>query len=743
MKRSLLLMSALLATIGLGRALPLTDNLVAYWDFEGTANNHPAATGGAAYNGTLMDSATTSGTPRVGSGALSLDGAGDYMDVGTIVDPTQAWSVQAWFRTADAPPNVSGDTSRYFVFETSLNPTMSFGLRGYETATLPTAANTRYQTYTYYNGSGPKVNTDYDTADTYTTLTWHHILLSFTPPTASVAGSLVGYLDGKQRYSATIPAAAVMGAADGFHVGTYRSANNRWFKGSIDEVAVWNRSLSAGDALDLFYRGQSGQAVTDTVTAPALSSGLLAYFNFEETGSAGLFNKAPGATEYHATRGQWSGSDPDWASGADATGPGFAGNAAFNGEGGTSNRSTLLVGNALNFSDARNEFANVPLGTAQTGQTFTISAWHALTPSSGNNSNRYHVFEPGDASNYDISWGTTAVTTTTGPAASYTYLAYLATGTAGGFGPAGVTTGPWHHVVHVFTTDGTKTFLSLYVDGAFVEARTEPTASMNFTSINLGRARPAADDRDWDGMMDEVAVWNRALDPAQVQELYGLGSAGHPILSPSQYTIALSATPSGAGTVTGAGSYDFNALVPIAAVPSAGYAFVSWDGPFASEPAAFTHTVTGAVTATATFAPDTGDSDGDGLSNYDEVVVHHTQPNNPDSDGDNMPDGVEVNQTGTSPTHDDSALVDFVRANLSPASAGAIAIATPALERNPLTGALTLRVAFHGSADQQAWSVIPVSGPGVTITPDGTYLHITLPAPSSSVDSYILTGEHP
>jgi hypothetical protein len=38
------------------------------------------------------------------------------------------------------------------------------------------------------------------------------------------------------------------------------------------------------------------------------------------------------------------------------------------------------------------------------------------------------------------------------------------------------------------------------------------------------------------------------------------------------------------------------------------------------------------------------DSDGDGLSDEDEVNLYHTNPNNPDTDGDGMPDGWEVNQ---------------------------------------------------------------------------------------------------
>ena len=46
--------------------------------------------------------------------------------------------------------------------------------------------------------------------------------------------------------------------------------------------------------------------------------------------------------------------------------------------------------------------------------------------------------------------------------------------------------------------------------------------------------------------------------------------------------------------------------------------------------------------------PHNPDTDGDGLSDGDEVLKYGTDPTNPDSDGDRIPDGVEV-QTGTDP----------------------------------------------------------------------------------------------
>jgi len=40
--------------------------------------------------------------------------------------------------------------------------------------------------------------------------------------------------------------------------------------------------------------------------------------------------------------------------------------------------------------------------------------------------------------------------------------------------------------------------------------------------------------------------------------------------------------------------------------------------------------------------PKKADSDGDGLSDYSEVMTYHTDPKNPDSDGDGYKDGEEV-----------------------------------------------------------------------------------------------------
>lgn len=259
----------------------LTTNLVAYWDFEGSANNSSLASGGSAYHGSLMgDAALSGGAVRAGSGSLLLDGNGDYLDVGTIVNVNQPWSVSAWYRADVAP---SG-TTRFMVFETSGNNAfpISFGLREGSPTT-----QTNHQTFTDTTpGADPQGNTQI--SDTATAGAWHHVALAFTPATVSVAGSILTYIDGALANTLVIPANNTLVIPNaGFHIGTYRNADGRWFDGTIDEVAIWNRTLSASEinnantgssADSLYQRGLAGFAVPEPSAALLGGLGMLTLF---------------------------------------------------------------------------------------------------------------------------------------------------------------------------------------------------------------------------------------------------------------------------------------------------------------------------------------------------------------------------------------------------------------------------------------------------------------------------------
>jgi hypothetical protein len=63
-------------------------------------------------------------------------------------------------------------------------------------------------------------------------------------------------------------------------------------------------------------------------------------------------------------------------------------------------------------------------------------------------------------------------------------------------------------------------------------------------------------------------------------------------------------------------------------------------------------------TVRATFVEDTSDPDEDGLSNYQEIIVHLSNPNLADTDGDGVEDGQEVTD-GTGPRLVDSDADDL------------------------------------------------------------------------------------
>ena len=421
------------------------------------------------------------------------------------------------------------------------------------------------------------------------------------------------------------------------------------------------------------------------------------------------------------------------------TGPAFSGNPVFNSNTGpaTTNRSTLLVGNALNLAHNSGEYFRSPLGTAQLGQNFSIATWMFIAPDADFTGNqRYFVFEAAD--NYDISYGTGNLLAS---AANQGYISYVGSGAAVGTDSLAVNV--WHHVVHTFETEGADTRIRVYVNGAQTRTDTVATSAIEFSGINIGSARDdTTGARIFDGLIDETAVWKRTLSATEVSDLRALGAAGTPLANSTR--LAITASNPSAGTVSGSGNHAPGVQVEVSAIPALGYVFDGWSGAFEGQAASFAYTVTStSVAATGIFAMDDADDDDDGLTNHDESVVYSSDPIDPDTDGDQIPDGAEVHITGTSPTADDSSLVDLIDTHFGAGHAGAITLSPLNLHRDPETGDVRIQFTFMGSSNQSSFTPIPSSEPAVSITPDLEGWTISMPAPANSVSSFFLLGRQP
>jgi uncharacterized repeat protein (TIGR02543 family) len=134
---------------------------------------------------------------------------------------------------------------------------------------------------------------------------------------------------------------------------------------------------------------------------------------------------------------------------------------------------------------------------------------------------------------------------------------------------------------------------------------------------------------------------------------------GDELMPPSpQYSISAIATTG--GTVSGGGTFDEDASVTLTATQSnSGYIFSGWSGDASGTSNPLTITADSDKTITANFSKDVGDDDGDGISNYEEIVTHGTSKSSNDSDGDGLTDKEETDR-GLNPNSSDKAIIDAV-----------------------------------------------------------------------------------
>lgn len=473
----------------------ITDGLVVHLKFDGDAND----SSGRANNGTAVG--TVSYVPgRLGQAlrySSNKDGSSfNYVTLGAPADlnfgQSTDFSVSFWTKFT----TWSGDPA--FLSNKNWN---SGGNAGWVVAT---AGDARVQ----WNIAPSRA--DYDSpGGVLGGGNWHHVVVTFARN-----GNITTFVDGVKiderphgavRNVDTPAGLATNIGQDG--TGTYTDGGSVGIEdGTIDDVGIWRRAITADEAKAIYRAGLQGFDLTAAQTAPPVGQDLVAYLAFEDN-----LNDASG----RANNGTAVGSVP------------FV-------EG--------VIGKAMQFASQKDgsSFNYVTLGRPAdlnfgTTNSFSVAFWARLESWEG---------DPAFLANKNWNSGNNPgwVVATGGDGRIQWNIAGSATGGAGSRrdydSPGGIFNDHnWHHIVVVFKRVPGAGVATTFVDGVQVDSRNYSGVDNNVDTpasqaTNLGQdgVGTYTDGNSVGGVgaLDEVLIWRRALSAVEAAGLYAAGVLGLP-----------------------------------------------------------------------------------------------------------------------------------------------------------------------------------------------------------------------
>ena len=214
-----------------------TDGLVAYWDFDGDLSASVGSLDGTAQGPVAF----VDGQAGFGQ-AISLDGSGyvEIMDSATALDfAGGSLSISGWFTVGS--------------FDKSWQALIAKG----EQSAYRVARRGGGNSIAYAGGVGEGA----DDAPAVDDGGWHHFV-AVSDASAADFGTAI-YIDG-ERYGVQATAPALEAETTNLYIGENPEALNRQWIGSIDDIGIWDRVLSA-DEVSALYNGGTGVALSTTV----------------------------------------------------------------------------------------------------------------------------------------------------------------------------------------------------------------------------------------------------------------------------------------------------------------------------------------------------------------------------------------------------------------------------------------------------------------------------------------------
>jgi hypothetical protein len=494
---------------------PKWSNLVGYWKMDGSwldsSGNYSAGTG--------TNSPTFSATAKIGSQSGSFVSASSQSvalgDV-TQLNGVSKFTMVGWCRFTSLVDNMKC-ISKY----SGANDRISIG--------LSQAGAGSNDDWSLVLGNSTLAY-GYTNSGLVATGVWYHFALVFDGSQSTNENRLILYINGEQKtltFVGTIPA-TTSSSLSGTQLTLSRANAGEYMNGFIDDVGIFNTTLSASDIALIYnrqkqkYAGSYDSPIIDMgasgATLTSLASVSSLPFYKELPGGSG----SEGSSHYSSINGglmsglvglwplnESSGTTFSDVSGVATTTDGACTNCPIHGQKGA-------LGLAPSFSGTNQKISIPHQAKLGTSSTFTYSAWVKTTATT-------HcpiVFRSMDTNavphngNLARLW----IRTTGLP---HILIYDTSSNLREAQGSTTVNDGRWHLITGTFNQSSSE--LILYVDGKQTATATAPNniaAATNVTYIG----GEISGTYYCNGSIDEVAIWSRALSAAEVLELYRRGA---------------------------------------------------------------------------------------------------------------------------------------------------------------------------------------------------------------------------
>lgn len=399
--------------------------LIGHWAFDDEAGTTATDHSGNGNHGTLTNSPTWATGKR--AGALAFNGGTAYVSIPTAGASASAGTISFWAKSSDAAH------SGYLVNTVGTNERIYLG----------------WSNSSIYMLMGSGANT-IATAFNVSTGAWHHV----TGTWSGTSGTL--YVDGQLVGSGSFTALASV--LNPMYVGGF--AGSQGFNGTIDDVRIYSRALSASEAATLYRAGATKRVVPNNLS-------LAAHYSLDE-GSGTQAGDMSGNGRHASFQGS-----PSWVAGRGS--------------------SAVSTNNTVSdYVDA----PNVAVGSAWTAMAWfkyplatAGGSWHTLFRGSGGGD--HHII----VQRSDMRLGMYANVAGSGFRTSGFNMATLSNG--------------WHHIAAV----GSGGIQLMYIDGVLVgQTDTQSTSDIKAIGNYQGGSQ------NW-GTFDDVRIYTRALSAAEVASI--------------------------------------------------------------------------------------------------------------------------------------------------------------------------------------------------------------------------------